>query len=163
MTETKTPPSEQHSEKPRHEEIALSHNEIMGVVDELHKNAAVRFFSKVQKTETCWIWTRCKREGYGTIQIDKKPVYAHRFSYELHKGPIPEGLELDHICRNPSCVNPDHLEPVTHKTNMHRGNTGKFNKKKTHCPRGHEYSEINTYFHKGSRFCRKCNRERNKK
>jgi hypothetical protein len=87
---------------------------------------------------------------------------AHRVSYEWAKGPIPDGMELDHLCRNPACVNPDHLEAVTHGANLHRSDsvTGK-RSAKTECPRGHPYDEANTYIYtdrKGypHRQCRTC-------
>jgi HNH endonuclease len=72
----------------------------------------------------CWVWQRSvqKGRGYGKITVGSKKLFAHRVVWERHKGPIPEGLELDHLCRNPPCVNPDHLEPVTHAINMKRGN-----------------------------------------
>jgi len=87
-----------------------------------------------------------------------KNKVAHRISYELLKGDIPEGLDLDHLCRNRGCVNPDHLEPVTRKENLLRGNTiPAKHARKTHCPQGHEYTKGNTFISKsGSRHCRKC-------
>lgn len=72
----------------------------------------------------CWLWQRAKDVyGYGVLQksANRPHRLAHRLIYERHKGPIPPGLTLDHLCRNPGCVNPDHLEPVTHKVNVHRG------------------------------------------
>src|ERR1035437_5379402 len=78
------------------------------------------FFSKVQKTETCWLWTGCKVRGYGQVTIFYKRFYAHRLSFEAAKGKIPEGLEIDHLCHVKNCVNPDHLEAVTPKSNMKR-------------------------------------------
>lgn len=84
-------------------------------------------------------------------------VPAHRFSYETFIGPVPEGLELDHLCRNTRCVNPEHLEPVTHKVNMQRSSTfSAENAAKTHCPRGHEYSDTNIWWYRGRRYCRVC-------
>ena len=80
-----------------------------------------RFWTYVQKTPDCWIWTgptRGKKSPYGRFQVDGEKVAAHRFSYELHVGPIPEGLYLDHTCHNPPCVNPAHLRPVTSKQNQ---------------------------------------------
>lgn len=78
-----------------------------------------RFWSKVDKTPTCWVWTGSPHSaGYGTILIDGQIKYAHRVSYEMAYGRIPEGLEIDHICHNRPCVNPSHLRPVTRKQNM---------------------------------------------
>jgi hypothetical protein len=111
-----------------------------------------RFWQKVNKTDTCWIWVGSKNdEAYGNFNHNGTVVKAHRFAYELLKGPIPKDRELDHLCRNPSCVNPEHLEAVTHQENMKRGHF--FNTKKTHCPRGHEYTGRNT---RGSRLCKIC-------
>lgn len=120
-----------------------------------------RFWSKVDKTGTCWLWTACLNSaGYGQFWVKDRIVYAHRIAYELLVGPIPVGLELDHLCRSPACVNPAHLEPVTHKENIQRGhvqNNGAHNKNKTHCPEGHPYSKKNTYVMKnGGRMCRAC-------
>lgn len=120
-----------------------------------------RFWSRVEITGDCWIWQgKHNGLGYGQFFVHGRHVYAHRYAYEELIGPIPEGLELDHLCRNPSCVRPDHLEAVDHRTNIRRGNsmfTGWWNKRKTHCPRGHPYDERNTYVDKrGIRSCRKC-------
>lgn len=72
----------------------------------------------------CWIWQRAtSRSGYGNVCVDRTYFRAHRVYYERFKGPIPEGLEIDHLCRNRSCVNPEHLEAVTHRVNVHRGRT----------------------------------------
>lgn len=111
----------------------------------------------------CWNWTAAKSHfGYGNIFVSGRGMYAHRVSYQLFKGPIPEGLSLDHLCRNPSCLNPEHLEPVTHKENMKRGfiSRGKGGSD-THCPRNHERNDENTHVSdKGIRSCRACARER---
>lgn len=117
------------------------------------------FFSKVQKTETCWIWTANKtgqKKPYGRFWTGyPQGVTAHRFSYELHnKTTIPKGLFIDHLCRNPSCVNPDHLEVVTNRENVLRGKLP--NLEKTCCKRGHKFTEENTYRHSGKRHCRAC-------
>ena len=110
----------------------------------------------------CWIWLRFKdRDGYGRIKVNGKRQAIHRLSYETYVGPIPEGLQLDHLCRVRHCINPDHLEPVTNAENSRRGNTGKVNNHqaiKTHCPQGHEYNEENTYRWKNQRCCRTCRR-----
>lgn len=123
-----------------------------------------RFLNKIQHQNNCWIWTGAKENnGYGQFNLNQKTRIAHRLSYELFIGDIPNGKELDHLCKNRSCVNPDHLEPVTHKENIRRGSTGKHqnhhNKFKTQCPRGHNYSGVNK---KGSRICKICDNQRKK-
>ena len=121
-----------------------------------------RFWPKVEKTEECWNWkASLNGRGYGQIGvvINGKPknCVAHRIAYELVKGPIPEGLTLDHLCRNRLCVNPDHLEPVTNKENIMRG-TGMsvINSKKTHCPQGHPLIKGNLIPNKLKQGVRRC-------
>ena len=124
-----------------------------------------RFWSKVDKTNTCWNWTAAKnKKGYGQFWINKKQDLSHRVSYEEINGKIPQGLQIDHLCRNPSCVNPHHLETVTQKENILRGiSFSAQNSKKTHCSEGHEYSKKNTYvYHNGWRQCKICNLTRNR-
>ncbi len=110
----------------------------------------------------CWQWIGAKHsEGYGVIRADGRPAYAHRVAYELLVGPIPEGLDIDHLCRNRLCVNPTHLEPVTRRENLLRGDTITADQtRRTHCPQGHPY-EGDNLFHdkKGRRYCRACARE----
>lgn len=105
----------------------------------------------------CWIWLGhlSGSKGYGYLNVAGKPTRAHRFSYELHKGKIPDGLVIDHICNSPWCVNPDHLEAVSQKTNMERGaNTGRH---KLYCPKGHLKQGDNLYvFPNGHWACRAC-------
>jgi hypothetical protein len=121
-----------------------------------------RFWSRVDtRQDGCWMWTGAhSAAGYGYFRLHGRMLRAHRVSYELAVGPIPDGLTLDHLCRNPSCVNPAHLEPVTMRENTMRG-TGPSAKNaiKTHCYRGHPFDEANT-FHtpKGERTCRTCRR-----
>jgi hypothetical protein len=135
-----------------------------------------RFWAKVDKDgptpehrpdlAACWLWTAARqrkdRDSYGVIGVTAGGRYrmhlAHRVSYELHVGTIPQGLQLDHLCRVRRCVNPEHLEPVTNRENSLRGLKGRM---VTHCPQGHEYTDANTYWAKvGTRSCRTCNRER---
>lgn len=105
--------------------------------------AIERWRKYVEKTETCWIWMGAKQgRGYGRFKVADKILLVHRWTYEWFVGPIPEGLTIDHLCRNPSCVRPDHLEPVTREENSWRGNT---NKDKTECLNGHELSGANVY------------------
>lgn len=127
-------------------------------------NILERFSDKIElgtEPDDCWCWVGTKNEkGYGRFWLDGKHVYTHRFSYQLYKGFIPKGLQLDHLCRNRGCCNPDHLEAVTLQENIRRGN-GDYNKFKTHCPQGHEYNEENTHIRKtGHRDCRVCNKLR---
>lgn len=103
----------------------------------------------------CWLWTAAQCRGYGLITKNGKYRQAHRVSYELHKGPIPPGLVIDHLCRTHACVNPDHLEPVTVGENIRRGDN--HYRHKTHCWRGHEFTQSNTLIlSTGSRACRAC-------
>lgn len=118
----------------------------------------VRFWSSIEQTETCWLWKAYRdRDGYGVLTCRPKYMRAHRFAYELLIGPIPEGLQLDHLCRIRHCVNPKHLEPVTSRVNSLRGRTLQaINAAKTHCPQGHPYDAENTRFYAGRRFCHTC-------
>lgn len=114
--------------------------------------------------DDCWEWTAgIDGAGYGQLAVQngegKTSAKAHRLVYELLRGPIPEGLELDHLCRNRRCVKPGHLEPVTHAENVSRGRAGAHHAAKTHCPQGHPYDEANTYVRKdrvNRRQCRAC-------
>lgn len=115
----------------------------------------------------CWVWQlHCMpTEGYGLIAVDGRPRLAHRVSYETFVGPIPDGLQLDHLCRNRPCVNPDHLEPVTCQENIRRSpiHISRVRASKTHCPQNHEYTDENTYVdRRGRRSCRTCTRIRNR-
>lgn len=127
----------------------------------------LRFWSKVKPAPytECWEWTASRTStGYGQFAIAGMPRKAHRVAYELMVTEIPDGLHLDHLCRNPLCVNPWHLDPVTNAVNTERGRLRTvLNAKppKSHCPSGHEYAGDNLYFDsEGYRACRTCNRAR---
>jgi hypothetical protein len=121
-----------------------------------------RLFSRCKENEAgCWIWTGAKAgTGYGHIVVKGRGRPAHRVMYEFLIADVPEGLDLDHLCRTRDCVNPWHLEPVTRRVNIIRGEKPAMNSGKTHCPRGHAYDESNTIVYRGSRFCLACKRER---
>jgi hypothetical protein len=116
-----------------------------------------RFWEKVNKTDTCWIWTACKTAaGYGYFAIGHSgPQYAHRLAYQLANPISLKGLQLHHICKNRACVNPSHLE-VTDNLSHPDGAAG-VNRQKTHCKHGHELSGNNLYVKSnGSRECIAC-------
>ena len=118
-----------------------------------------RFWAKVHKTETCWLWiASVNLKGYGMFHLPRpvgRRIHAHRFAYEAVVGPIPDGLVLDHLCRTSLCVNPAHLEPVTNRENVTRG------LRRSHCANGHAYTEENSYWRAGRngypwRECKEC-------
>jgi hypothetical protein len=110
----------------------------------------------------CWDWPGGYfHHGYGRVFHDGKQRLSHKVAYEVLVGPVPEGLELDHGCRNRRCFNPRHLEPVTHRVNSLRShNVGALNARKTHCKHGHEFTPQNTRMRKRrrglERVCRQC-------
>lgn len=112
-----------------------------------------KFWDQVREDDRgCWIWQGRQIKGYGTASMGR---LAHRVAYQEMVGDIPTGLELDHLCRTPLCVNPDHLEPVTRDENRRRHIATI-----THCKHGHEFTPENTYLRDGyRRQCRACNRE----
>lgn len=121
------------------------------------------FWIKVKKTQTCWNWIGyIGKTGYGQFKKNNKMQKAHRVSYELYKGKIRRELEIDHLCRNKKCVNPKHLEAVTHRENMLRGNSFvAINAKKIRCKYGHKFDKKNTGFFIDKnkcqgRYCKKC-------
>lgn len=126
-----------------------------------------RFWAKVEKTDSCWLWRgTIGRGGYGHFAVGSRPVKAHRFAYELVKGEIPDGLSLLHVCDNPPCVNPDHLTPGTNSDNQRDSVEKRRHKesRKTECAKGHPYSPDNTYVDpRGRRQCRICRAEANRR
>jgi hypothetical protein len=121
-----------------------------------------RFWSRVEKTDGCWLWTGGRGSaGYGSLTRNHRRdrIGAHRFAYELLVGPIPKGKQLDHLCRVRHCVNPAHLEPVTIKENVLRGEgiTARLSRQ-THCKHGHEFTPENTGRQGAGRYCRTCHR-----
>jgi len=140
-----------------------------------------RFSAKVDNShgpEACWHWkATIGGEGYGQFHDGTRNVKAHRYAYELEHGPIAAGLVVDHTCHNDSgctavpcdhrkCCNPAHLEAVTQKINSIRGRSGEHQARKTHCPKGHEYTPENILSRRGYptyRGCRECSRIANRK
>lgn len=121
----------------------------------------------INQTTGCWEWTAGKSSGgYAMMYLEGKMIYAHRWSYEYYNASIPSKHSIDHLCRVRHCVNPNHLEAVTSKENTRRGdhsNMGLYQKTKTHCPSGHEYSKENTYIKsKKYRVCATCAKEQSK-
>jgi hypothetical protein len=133
----------------------------------MRRSVAERFFAKVVQSagDECWHWTAfCDRRGYGQFSTRDMPsARAHRVSWVIHHGQIPDGMCVLHRCDNPPCVNPAHLFLGTLRDNVHDMMTkGRHvtngNERKTHCPKGHEYTIENTKSVKGKRYCRECGR-----
>lgn len=123
---------------------------------------AARFWAKVDTSGECWTWLAyISPDGYGRFLVDGSMRVAHRVAYELVIGPIPDGLVMDHLCRNRACVRPEHLEAVTQGTNLSRSPLmGAANTSKTHCPSGHPYDAGNTRRSGARRHCRACDSAR---
>lgn len=118
----------------------------------------------VDPSSGCWVWTGTRHSaGYG--KFDGRRL-AHRVIYELEVGPIPSGMQIDHLCRNRLCVNPEHMEVVTQRENILRGTSPSARAaRKSACPLGHPYDETNTYVvpRTGARHCRACHDERQRR
>ena len=128
----------------------------------------VRFWNKVSiQKNGCWLWNGClaRPQGYARLNIERKAQYAHIFIYERLWGPIPEGKEIDHLCRNRACVNPFHLEAVIRQVNWLRGYSPaavahRKAEGRSCCAHGHPWTPENTYYRKsGSKICRTCHRQ----
>lgn len=125
-----------------------------------------RFLSHVETSTGCWTWRGYLNEGgYGRFTIMAEPVYAHRFSHEQFVGPIPDGFQVDHLCGNPSCVRPSHLEATPARTNNLRGRSrAAENARRSHCLNGHELTGDNVSITMNDgvprRRCRACSRAR---
>jgi hypothetical protein len=133
-----------------------------------------RFLAKVAHVGECWRWTGCVvRSGYAQFGVGGRATSAHRWAYKQFVGPIPDGLVVDHLCHSRDstcvggpaclhrrCVNPAHLEVVTQKVNISRGQTAQFQVRRTHCPYGHPYDDANTYRYGNKRQCKACTARR---
>lgn len=128
-----------------------------------------RFEGKVLKTDKCWYWTAALKDGYGAFRTAKqKTVRAHKWYFERLNGSVRRGYELDHMCNHRNCVNPNHLDVVTHHENVKRAPIGKRALRKiirTHCPSGHPYIPSNTYILPSTkeRRCRICTKRSRQK
>lgn len=123
-----------------------------------------KVWAKVEQNENgCWMWKGlCDKKGYGRVTDAGRLRVAHRYFYTKVVGPIPEGLVIDHLCYEPGCVNPAHLEAVTGLENARRQRdygAAKMRRSMTHCKRGHEFTPENTYTFRNMRTCRACKRQ----
>jgi hypothetical protein len=123
------------------------------------KSIEDRLWEKIipEPNSGCWLWTGAVNgTGHGQIRIDGRIRPAHRVMYELESGHVPAHLDIDHLCRVTCCVNPQHLEPVSHKENCARGESGKHWSRRDACKYGHPYTAESTYWQGSARRCREC-------
>lgn len=125
----------------------------MSYTTPMKDSLALRFWAKVEKTDTCWLWTGTTHHGYGAIKVGNTMRKAHRIALDFASRPVSEGYEVDHLCRNRSCVRPDHLDIVTRQENNRR-------RRRATCGRGHPLTGDNVYVRmpRGERVCRACQR-----
>jgi hypothetical protein len=130
----------------------------------INESTQARFWAKVSLQSGCWPWTAyIAPTGYGMFCLNRRMTYAHRVAYEIVNGPIPEGLQIDHLCRVRHCVNPAHLEAVTQRENMARGAAGPAGgPRRTTCKRGHDLTDpANIYTRRdGGHMCHPCHLDR---
>jgi HNH endonuclease len=118
-----------------------------------------RLFDKILIGDGCWDWIASTSKGYGQLNVGGVPKKAHIVVWELLNGPVPDGMELDHLCRRPICTRPGHMEPVTHQENCRRGHRWKDWAPNISCPHGHALEGANLYVNPlGRRICRACRR-----
>jgi hypothetical protein len=136
---------------------AIANRRRLGIRPRRVRPPQERFWEKVVKTDTCWLWTASTGpDGYGLFRVGRgKTMSAHRFAFTSANGVIPQGMQIDHLCTVRPCVNPDHLELVTLAENMRR-----VRERREFCKRGHEFTEENTYW---MRTCRRCTVERSRR
>lgn len=132
-------------------------------VPRARKGASIDFRLRLHMVEApsgCWIWAGARNSsGHGRIYVDGKTRYAHRVAYETWVGPIPDGLQLDHLCRRPACIKPMHLQPVTPQVNVLRGTApGARTTRGGCCSKGHPHAEFGREW-RGRTYCRQCYRE----
>jgi hypothetical protein len=131
----------------------------------IRRPVAERFWEKVMVDGDCWLWQAyASKDGYGQFKTGGTTIAAHRFAITLLVGPIPKGLECDHLCRRTRCVNPDHIELLTkaeHSARTPLGGITLIQRQKTHCLNGHLFAGANLYLRpEGGRRCRTCDRDR---
>ena len=141
-----------------------SRGRIVRPVLQRHLGAIDRFILHIKSVDGCWQWDMPnKSNGYGEFLVHYKRISAHRFSYEYFVGEIPDGLQIDHICRNRGCVNPNHLRVTSIAENVLSGvGITAINKRKTHCIRWHALKDGNVYLWRGKRNCRICRSDNSK-